>query len=470
MRSAGAQWETGTDAQHRRVLLALQPQVMGSYLRDALLPDQAARKDRDACHILDAKYEPGAYCTILYQCGERLLTGTLRWDAQASDGPETAGMIEPSGMQVYAFPHDPALPQLATALHPHSMARALGATLPECVAGQARVLRCRTTVLRYRPGKRCTLRVELRLRDQRTAAHVSQTLFVKLYHKASKAAAVYEEMRRLADAPPVRDHLLAVADAIAFVPDLHMVVQTPCDGVPLQVLLDHAARPAQNALERAAVALAALHATTPVTTRLRPIESELARFEHRAARIAAVDATQGRQLGALAAMLPRWLGLLPTWGAELRLAHGDCKPSQFLIGSHSIALLDFDHCGLADPASDVGTFLATLRQMGVHRLLKARGSIAAHQHAARLLTLEQHFLETYCAASMGGPELRLRATWYQAVALLRKALRSFARSPASRLTNALVTEGRRCLRSLPDPHASSTHNGLRIVNETRVLE
>ena len=47
------------------------------------------------------------------------------------------------------------------------------------------------------------------------------------------------------------------------------------------------------------------------------------------------------------------------------LVHGDCKPSQFRIAGSQLSLLDFDHCGLADPASDVGTFLASLRRHAV---------------------------------------------------------------------------------------------------------
>ncbi len=145
----------------------------------------------------------------------------------------------------------------------------------------------------------------------------------------------------------------------------------------------------------------------------------------------------------LARTLPSWLDCLEGWGAELTLVHGDCKPSQFLVlpgaqgdGAAQVAVLDFDHCGMADPAADVGNFLASLRQAGIAQ--------------ARVSTrLEEVFLAAYLAACRAPEGLRLRAAWYEAVALLRKGLRSFARSPRSPLPELLVQEAWRCLAALP---------------------
>ena len=63
--------------------------------------------------------------------------------------------------------------------------------------------------------------------------------------------------------------------------------------------------------------------------------------------------------------------------------HGDCKPSQFLIGDGRVYLLDLDHCGVSDQAADVGTFLATLRQQEIRDDL-AGGRPAARTSAARV--------------------------------------------------------------------------------------
>jgi hypothetical protein len=72
-----------------------------------------------------------------------------------------------------------------------------------------------------------------------------------------------------------------------------------------------------------------------------------------------------------------------------------------------------------------------------------------------LCALEDRFLDEYCAASSSSGDFRLRAVWYEAVALMRKALRSFSRSPRSPLVGALVEEAWSCLAALPEYEVES---------------
>ena len=117
------------------------------------------------------------------------------------------------------------------------MARALEQALPEYRDGGARILRCRATPLRYRPGKRCTLRFDLALRD-RSGALVRRRLFGKVYHQLDKAASVDREMRMLADSAPARDGRVILAPVAAFLPDLRIILQEPVAGVPLELYLE----------------------------------------------------------------------------------------------------------------------------------------------------------------------------------------------------------------------------------------
>lgn len=446
------------DEQRRQVETALSARVMGDYLEALFGPRvTAGARGRPAeCRILDVKYEPGEYCTVLYQLGERMVIGTITWGEADEDVPPTDRTIEPLGMRVYLFEHDPALPGLAVARDEGALAHALAAALPECRDGGARLLRCRATVLRYRPGKRCTLRFDMSLRDTRIDAITSRRLFGKVYHNIAKATSVYDEMQMLANSAPSRDGRVILAQAAAFLPDLQMILQEPIDGVPLELYLE-GLRGAVTAGDsrgwegviRSAAALAAIHTAGLSTDRQRPIAAELKRFGKRAAKAAAVDPVVGARLCELATALPAWLERLPEWDAEIGLVHGDCKHSQCLISPAGIAILDWDHCGMADPATDIGTYLATLRQLGIHQSLKARGRVAADARTRWLRALEDQFLDAYCVASAGGPGFRLRATWYEAVALMRKALRAFARSPRSPMPIAQVEEGWRCLAELP---------------------
>ncbi len=431
-------------ADYQPVTLALQPRHMQQYL-------VAGSAGQAPCHILDAKYEPGQHCSILYQLGECLLIGELQLAA-------TTTSPQPPAIQIYPFEDDPALANLTTVLDGPKMAQILSDNLrsnrsPEYLAAATRILRCQVTPLRYRLGKRCTLRFDLWLRDGARGTIRKRTLYGKLYHSAAKAQAVYAEMQMLAAAPALQTGAVTVAQAVAFVPTLPMVFQTPVSGTPLDLLLSQPKHTAlahnqqtRAGLRGAAVALAALHRIETGTSRLRPVAAELERFQRRSAKIMRVDPTVGTALHELAKALPTWLDQLPAWGAENSLVHGDCKPSQFFIdpgaaGEITVALLDFDHCGMADPAADVGNFLATLRQLGIVQGITQREPRAVAELQQGLAALEAEFLTAYLTARPCHPGFHWRAAWYQAVALLRKALRSFARSPRSPLPRAIGPGG-----------------------------
>lgn len=432
---------------------ALRPRLMQQQLSQLYPPEQYQRS-QTPCHILDAKVEPGARSTILYQIGERLVIGDLPGPALHRQSA-TARLSE---MQIYDYTHDPALPSLPTVLDGPAMVALLNTALPDCASGGLQIRRCRVTPLRYRLGKRCTLRFDLWLRDQMSGATVTRTLYGKLYHSGHKAQAVYTEMNHLSAALAQHQAELILAQAVAFLPALPLILQAPVAGTPLELLLRQPKRTAtagdpraRVGIRQAAAALARLHQVACCTERVRAIDAELVRFQERSAQIRCVDPLVGAELHALANALPNWLDRLPAWGAENSVVHGDCKPSQFLLtppstpgATPAAALLDFDHCGVADPAADVGNFLATLRQFGVKQSLKGRAGAADH-YQQWLHALEAEFLAAYIASRPCHPAFCQRATWYQAVALLRKALRSFSRSPRSPLPALLVQEAGRCL-------------------------
>jgi hypothetical protein len=403
--------------------------VMGPRLHAGVATD-----GRGGCHVLDAKYEPGVRCSVLYRAGDRLIRGDLL-EGRAGDADDSRPVVDP-GVRLSLFPDDPDLPTLRYVVaDPATLRDALGDALP--TAG--RILRCRTELLRYRPGRRATLGVEVR----RPPGHPVQRLVVKSYHDGGKAAAVAAEAVLLEDSVDPAA-VLRFAPVRAHLPDLSLVVQQHVSGLPLDEVLRMPGPFATRGLQRAAVALAELHSRTGVSRRRRDIDAEVTRFATRAARVAEVNSGTGAAVVGLAVRLAATAQDVPP--GVVGLVHGDCKPSQFLLrGEREVVLLDLDSCGQADPAVDVGTFLATLRQ----RTLKACGGRAAGVDA-QSSAFARVFLRTYVAAA-GTPSdghLRHRIAWYEAVALERKALRTFARAPRSPLTRALVEHGHACLDGL----------------------
>jgi aminoglycoside phosphotransferase (APT) family kinase protein len=211
-----------------------------------------------------------------------------------------------------------------------------------------------------------------------------------------------------------------------------MVIWQPVAGAAIEPYLDTTRGGAYVCAT--AGALAALHALPPLSARGRPVTAELERFHNRATNVARVAPATGRHLIEWASALVERRNCVGD--GEAGLVHGDCKPSQFRIDGSQIALLDFDHCGVADQASDVGTFLASLRQRGRQ-------------------SLEERFAVAYNACSGRAAAPWDRIAWYESVALMRKALRAFARSPRSPLPVLFAREGLRCLRTLPSGEGCS---------------
>jgi hypothetical protein len=387
---------------------------------------------RSSCHVLDAKYEPGLRAVLLYELGRRLVRGDLLTDGESSYDVD---MIPP-GLRISVFPDDPDLPTLAQAVDPVT----LGPLLAEVVPGQltargrrAWADRCALHLVRYRPAKRATVKV--------TSAFHHSSYVAKVYHDSTKAAAVASEAWALGKVATGHG-TLRFAPPVAYLPELTVVVQAFVEGTPLDGLLSGgtAAASVASAIRQAAQAMVDLHGYPLVSERQRSVTKELSRFVQRADRVASVDAQLGGDLLRLANRLLDTDAELPP--GPIGLVHGDCKPSQFLLSTQSVTLLDLDHCGISQQATDIGTFTASLRQLAV------RSAVAGRTRDRNGLEgLARLFTDTYLG-SRNAPGLRSRIRWHEAAALQRKALRAFSRAPRSPLPAALVLEGNRCLDQL----------------------
>jgi aminoglycoside phosphotransferase len=386
------------------------------------------------CDVLDAKIE-AVGTTVLYRLGGRLVTARSV-DAHPLDG---GCEVRELGLRAWVFPDDPALPGLALVIDPAGMADALRVALPPDPGGAA-LMRCTVALARYRPGRRATLRVDAWFKRGRHAHR--RTYYVKVYHDRQKAAAVWEVTTRLAAARPIRDGRVSVPPVVAFAPQVPMLVQEPVPGKPLDLLLGPlhgtAVRPEPRAVAgviAAAGALAALHEVEPSAGKERLLVKEAQRMFRRSEAVSALDRDLGRQMTGVATALTSAAADLPYVVAG---GHGDCKPSQFLVGAGGTGVLDFDHAGPADPVADVATFAASLTQLALWQAITPQDPPAAGARTQWLTELRGQFVAEYARRVYRSPDFDRRIACHEAAALLRKALRAFARSPRSPLPAALV--------------------------------
>jgi aminoglycoside phosphotransferase (APT) family kinase protein len=112
------------------------------------------------------------------------------------------------------------------------------------------------------------------------------------------------------------------------------------------------------------------------------------------------------------------------------LSHGDYTPGQVLFDGVRPGLLDFDTVCRAEPALDLGQFLAYLRLA----VTKEAGPDGAPDLEAGLV---DRFLDGYATAAGLSPRadrsLRTRVSVYEQISLLRVALHSFYKLKPRRL-------------------------------------
>ena len=316
--------------------------------------------------------------------------------------------VDDIGLSVQAFPADSSLPALAASCDttPHSI-------LFEALQAAARLqlgddswqlVSARAVPVRYKPANRCVIRYHLALDhgidDGATTRNL--TLFGKVYADPEQARSVQALQQRLYDEQaskalsaqdsqggeeisliahggdsPLLPRPLGMIDSLGLT--FNAAVQ-PKNYREQLLTGTRALRPKMKKgkggeitdlvipteeLWLTAIALARLHTSSvrPDEKTPRTGKKEAKRALERASLIAGHNPTQADEVLRLADQLATRLETLEP--DAYRPAHGGFKASQLLFHSHKVFVVDFDGFCLADPALDVGYFLAYLRPSGL---------------------------------------------------------------------------------------------------------
>lgn len=280
--------------------------------------------------------------------------------------PGPCSYLVPAGaagvLRATRFPSDPGLPTLERALADHD----------------------RTTVVRYRPGRRCTLRV----------ADEGRLRFAKIYGngEGERAHADGLELWRAGR----RGELgFLVARPDRFDAELQAVWHGGVAGLPVREGLRGAR--GEELARRVGRAAGTLCRAGLRPCRRRGRRSELAGAGRRCAelerRVPELRAPARRLRSALEA------ARAACEPAEPRPVHGALHPSQWLEGGSALALLDYDSLALGDPELDAATFLADLDVENRERVPVERlGAAFLAGYEATAGPLDPGLLSTYRAA------------------------------------------------------------------------
>jgi hypothetical protein len=334
----------------------------------------------------DVHYCPATRCTVTYPLA---VAGT-------DCGPQqTIALVEatPAGLAHRLYSEDPALPGVA-AVAEGALVQGLA---PHTVGGSVKAIR-------YKPGARCTFRYDLQTRAG------SQICFGKVL--AHGASHLWRTISALHQASLHDAGLPHIAQPLRYDAQLHLVVQAAVPGLELHT----AAFDSQwdlcdrlSWLRAAGRAIAALHSTTGIEGTQRTLVADLAELDDYAPAVRQVNPALADRW---AAAIDQVKALRQAEGSPV-LSHGALRTDQFLIAAHEDhchpsgrpALIDLDGICWANPARDLGNFLAyltwkALRQPDRAGLIQQLGHAFLAGYAQRRLLPEDEWLACYQAASI----------------------------------------------------------------------
>jgi Phosphotransferase enzyme family len=308
-------------------------------------------------------------------------------------------------MRILVGPLDARFPQLVRASSP-AVVPELVAELPAGSDGAVTpdVAAYEVSAIRYRPGQRHVLRyvpVDHAGRRRRRSA-----LFAKLYQNGDGRSAA-NVARQIADwlgsahvgVSAVRPLGYLPADDIVAYP---LVVGKPLSGYALERAGEH--------LALAGVALGVLQrAPVELFDEVQPhsFEGEVRAIARASEHVGGLAPRLGARIDDVLARAKALHERLPN--EQPRLAHGDYKADHAWVTSQGLTLIDFNTCSLADPALDVGKFLADV------------GWWFAGSGAKGLQWAQQRFLDGYGATEPS--ERMLRARLYEVLILTKITVR-----------------------------------------------
>ena len=331
---------------------------------------------------------------------EHALNGaSIRFNAH--DASQAALQILPAGVlrvpdlgiSVQAFPADDNLPNLAICCntHPSTPLFAMLQTIARNLYADQQwdLITAVAEPVRYKPANRCVIRYHLEIKHPAQEASQHEVIFGKVYADHEQAHSVqqyqhllYTEQEREGTMPllprplGIMDELgltfnEAVQPGRADNPASHwQTLRTGTRALQPQIEQDghgtitHIIPPVEE-LTLTGHALSRIHTSSLSLNKsaIRSGKKEAKRSQERAALIAGKNPLHAHEVQRLVQLLSSQLeGLEPD---IYRPAHGGFKASQLLFHSHNVFVVDFDGFCLADPALDVGYFLAYLRPSGL---------------------------------------------------------------------------------------------------------
>jgi hypothetical protein len=296
-------------------------------------------------------------------------------------------------------------------------------------------------IMRYSPGSRCTILYRLEYPAEFADRDWPAIVVAKTY-KGGKGKHAYAGMRALWESEFAHGGV-TLAEPLAFLPDLNVLVQGPIlEDQTLQELITAALRAGTaEALEQlyatlrqTAEGLAGLHCSEVRFGAVRTWEDELAEVRSVVDNltsaipwIAAAAAPLLERLEALAALQT---------ADPIMTVHGTFRPGQVLLHNGDIGFIDFESFCQAEPALDLSLFLRRTKDIALSVLNDDAGTNQAGR--AALLAQAEAICEVFLSAYEARvPVSRQRVALWEALDLFTLVLHCWTKVKPERLNNSM---------------------------------
>lgn len=379
-------------------------------------------------------------------------------------------LIEELAMAVSVFPIDGELPALIGATDRQRMIAFLRETLPLADNQRFMVEDCTIDAGHYGRQHRCVLRYEVDgywVDTTVTDATVTDATAITgesgqrerqvIYGKVAaddrcKVVGAVLNMMHWQFPHVNTSRRFILPRIVGYQPKLRLILieaipGTPCIPQLLQAQLAGTSTPKAGALtlsqavQDCAQVAVALHKSAIKLDKPRTFADEVAALQAQMPPVQAFSLALAMQLQEAFLRLQSYAE--QTQPLPLGFSHGDFTYTQLLFADDSCGLVDFDTVCQAEPALDLGQFLAYLR-LAAHKAQRrlAKQTDGAHQQPAAPATLAideicEQFVNTYSRAAghqaQATAHLRARVAAYEIISLIRIALHSWQKLKGDRL-------------------------------------
>ncbi len=370
-------------------------------------------------------------------------------------------IVEHLNMALSAFPIDGLIPTLVDATDPNKIANILAETLPDALSGEFLIKDVRLLPAHYGRYKRCVLRYSIDGVQTETQTPQNVTVYGKVDADGlgGLTVAIISALREKLHEPEL-PYRFRIPRSLGYFPDLQLLLMEALPGKPFfkellktwtwsgkEKTSHENGVTLEQAVRTCALIAATLHSSNIKLGRQTTLEIQVDKLKEEADVLYQVFPELGAQVKSWINQTVEFAQAYPAM--PLCFSHGDFTYTQLIFDGTAGGLVDFDTMCQAEPAQDLGHYLAYQRL----NIIKDQDPNSPYHPEAieRLCTL---FLDTYIGVSKGWIAdeslLRGRVAIYELVSLIRLTLHSWEKMKGSRLkqTISLLEERIECQKQI----------------------